>query len=224
MAAEQIALFVAAGLLLNLIPGPDVLFIVRQAFRGGARPGVVAALGISAGCGVHMLAAALGLGALLAASATAFGVLKWAGAVWLIWLGFSMLRASFRSNLELIAIKDQLTLDRGEKSLKNVFWKAVGTNALNPKVALFFLAFVPQFIAPQVTHKALAFLALGALFTFNSFWINAGWALVAASARARLGGALGPRLASATRWLDRAAGGLFIGFGLRLALTESSAT
>ncbi len=219
MTAQSLLLFVLAGLLLNLTPGPDVAFIVRQALRDGTRAGVVAALGISAGCSVHILAGTLGVSALLATSATAFNGLKWLGAAWLVWMGLSMLRRAPVDSPVLIAENDHPTLGYGQKSLKNVFWQGVGTNALNPKVALFFLAFVPQFISPQAPHKALLFLVLGLLFSFNAFFVNAGWAWLGGRARQRLA-QVQPRLEAATRWLDRTAGVLFIGFGLKLALTD----
>ncbi|MCB2035424.1 MAG: LysE family translocator, partial [Ottowia sp.] len=103
--AHHLLLFVAAGLVLNLTPGPDVMFIVAHAVRRGARLGVVAALGISAGCCVHVAAAALGVSALLAASGTAFGLLKWLGAAYLVWVGVQMLRAALRQNApDVIAV------------------------------------------------------------------------------------------------------------------------
>ncbi len=220
---HHLGLFIAAGLLLNLTPGPDVLYIVTHALRSGARTGVVAALGITAGCFVHIFAAALGVGALLAASATAFTVLKGLGAAYLLYGGASMLLSHSPKTPVLIAGNDPATLGRAPKSLKTVFVQGFGTNALNPKVALFFLAFVPQFIDPQAPDKTLAFLLLGALFNVNGLWVNIGWALAAAWARQRLG-AVQQRLSKVTRWLDRVAGVMFIGFGLRLALSDNPAT
>jgi threonine/homoserine/homoserine lactone efflux protein len=220
---HHLGLFIAAGLLLNLTPGPDVLYIVTHALRSGARTGVVAALGITAGCFVHIFAAALGVGALLAASATAFTVLKGLGAAYLLYVGASMLLSHSPKTPVLIAGNDPATLGRAQKSLKTVFVQGFGTNALNPKVALFFLAFVPQFIDPQAPDKTLAFLLLGALFNVNGLWVNIGWALAAAWARQRLG-AVQQRLSKVTRWLDRVAGVMFIGFGLRLALSDNPAT
>jgi threonine/homoserine/homoserine lactone efflux protein len=100
-----------------------------------------------------------------------------------------------------------------------VFLQGFWTNALNPKVALFFLAFLPQFIAPQARDQTLAFLLLGLLFNFNGLWVNLGWAMAAAWARQRLG-TVQQRLNTATRWLDRIAGAMFVGFGLKLACSE----
>ena len=137
---HHLGLFIVAGLLLNLTPGPDVLYIVTHALRSGARTGVVAALGITAGCFVHIFAAALGVGALLAASATAFTVLKGLGAAYLLYVGASMLLSHSPKTPVLIAGNDPATLGRAPKSLKTMFVQGFGTNALNPKVALFFLA------------------------------------------------------------------------------------
>ena len=218
---HQFLIFIAAGLLLNLTPGPDVMDIVANAVRRGARAGVAAALGITAGCVVHVLAAALGVSALLAASATAFALLKWLGAVYLVYVGVQMLRAAWRTDASRsIAVgagsasaNGQKDADRGDAF---VFRRGFLTNVLNPKVALFFLAFVPQFIAPGTAHTGGAFLALGLLFTAGSLLVCVGWAL-AASWAARRAAALHQTL----RWLDGVAGGLFVAFGVKLALTEA---
>ena len=207
-------LFVVAGLLLNLTPGPDVLYIVGHALRSGARAGMVAALGITAGCFVHIVAAAVGVSALVAASATAFAALKWLGAAYLVYVGLSMLLARRRSALDW----GQGGAPAELQGLRKVFLQGFWTNALNPKVALFFLAFVPQFIAPGASDKTLAFLLLGLLFNLNGLWVNIGWALLAAWVAGRLGA-----LRRSLAWLQRVAGVLFIGFGLRLALAEPPA-
>ncbi|HEY1231332.1 MAG TPA: LysE family translocator, partial [Ramlibacter sp.] len=173
---HQLLLFMAAGWLLNLTPGPDVLYIASQSLRGGARAGIVAGLGITAGCFVHVGAAALGLGALLAASAIAFTVLKWLGAAYLLWIGLRLLLARTPQAADLNALARQ----QPDVGLRAVFLGGFWTNVLNPKVAIFFLAFVPQFIAPDAADKTLAFLLLGALFNVNSVPVNTGWALAAA--------------------------------------------
>lgn len=216
MPIDQLLLFVAAGLLLNLTPGPDVLYIAANALRGGARVGMVAALGITAGCFVHIFAAALGVSALMAASATAFTLLKWLGAAYLVYVGVRLLFSKPDSAMKLEAHHVDSTRASGEKSLKTIFLQGFWTNALNPKVALFFLAFLPQFIGPTVEHKPLAFLLLGLLFNFNGLWVNLGWAVAAAwlSSRAAF-------VQKSMLWLDRIAGALFIGFGIKLALTQT---
>ncbi len=209
---QHLALFIAAGWLLNLTPGLDVLYIVTNALRSGARAGVVAGLGITAGCFVHVFAAAAGVSALLATSATAFTVLKWAGAAYLLWVGVRLLLArSPQTTTDLAA----LAALRPAASLREVFLGGFWTNVLNPKVAIFFLAFVPQFIAPEAENKALAFVLLGTLFNLNSVPINSGYALAAAWMARRDGVQRG------MQWLDRVAGVLFIGFGIRLALSDN---
>ena len=219
MGIDNLALFMAAGVLLNLTPGPDVLYIVSHALKSGWKTGAVAALGITAGCFVHIAAAALGVSALLAASHTAFAVLKWLGAAYLVYVGVTMWRASLVSQKispDLIAGVASSAGSGSLKSLKNVFIKGFWTNALNPKVALFFVAFLPQFIVPGVEHKTLAFLLLGLIFNFNSLWVGLGYAALAAAASQRFS-----VLQSAMVWLERAAGALFIVFGLKLALTDN---
>ena len=206
----------AAGLLLNLTPGPDVLYIVTHALRSGARAGMVAALGITAGCFVHIFAAAVGVSALMAASATAFTVLKWAGAAYLVYVGLRLLLARGGSAMQLGAAGAYSTGATGTNDLKNIFLRGFWTNVLNPKVALFFLAFVPQFIAPGVENKPLAFLLLGLLFNFNGLWVNLGWAVAAAWLARRAG-----VVQKSMHWLDRIAGALFVGFGIKLALTAA---
>lgn len=209
----QLLMFMAAGWLLNLTPGPDVLYIVTNALRSGVRAGLVAALGITAGCFVHIFAAALGVSALLAASATAFTLLKWAGALYLLYAGLQLVLSKTPSAINIIAIN---AYDTRATSLKSIFFKGFWTNALNPKVALFFLAFVPQFIAPDAPNKALTFVLLGVLFNLNALPINFGYAA--------LGGWAARRLHVVQRgmhWLERVAGVMFIGFGLKLALTDN---
>jgi threonine/homoserine/homoserine lactone efflux protein len=213
MDAHSLLLFVAAGLLLNLTPGPDVLYIVTNALRGGRRAGVVAACGITAGCFVHIFAAALGVSALLATSATAFAVLKWLGAAYLVYVGLRMMLARPPDTTNLIAPHADSMRAGG---MKGIFFRGFWTNALNPKVALFFLAFLPQFIGPAVEHKALAFLLLGLLFNFNGLWVNVGWALAAAWLASRA-----TTLQKGMHWLDRIAGAMFVGFGLKLALSDN---
>ena len=221
---EHLGLFIVAGIVLNLTPGPDVLYILAQGAKGGPRAGSAAALGIVAGCFVHILAAALGLSALVAASSTAFTVLKWLGAAYLVYVGWGMFRASKRS--ELIAVSPIDTRAGGLISLKTIFINGFWTNVLNPKVALFFLAFVPQFITPDAPHKTLAFLALGLVFNLNSLWINLGYGWLGASVAAAVGRQRSPLwtgVMSRVHWLERLAGAAFISFGLKLALTDNPA-
>jgi threonine/homoserine/homoserine lactone efflux protein len=209
----QLLVFIAAGWLLNLTPGPDVLYIVSSALKSGVRAGMVAALGIVSGCFVHVFAAALGVGALLATSATAFTVLKWAGAAYLMWMGVKLLLVKGGGSSIVPA---GVSADVAAVDLWRVYRQGFLTNVLNPKVALFFLAFVPQFIAPGTEDKVTVFLLLGLLFNLNSLPINFGYAWLAGWASRRVGA-----VQRAMHWMDRAAGVMFIGFGLRLAMSDN---
>jgi len=217
---QHLPLFIGAGWLLNLTPGPDVFYILTQGLRGGWRAGMVAALGITAGCFVHIIAAAVGVSALITASATAFMVLKWLGAAYLVWVGVQMLRAPKPLDAtDSIAASADKSSASGPKSLKKIFLQGFWTNALNPKVALFFLAFLPQFITPGSAHSTLAFALLGLLFNLNAVPINLGYALLAAWAAQRM-----DSVRRAMHWLERFAGALFLAFGLKLALTSTPHT
>lgn len=209
----HLLVFITAGWLLNLTPGPDVLYIVNTALRGGVRAGIVAALGIVSGCFVHVFAAAFGVGALLATSVAAFTVLKWAGAAYLVWMG---LRLLFASSGASPAIPLALAPTAQPVHLGTVYRRGFLTNVLNPKVALFFLAFVPQFIAHDASNKVVAFLLLGLLFNINSLPINFGYAWLAAKAAQRL-----QTVQRAMHWMDRVAAMMFLGFGLRLAMSDN---
>src|SRR6478752_659866 len=175
---HDLALFIVAGLLLNISPGPDTLYIAGRSATQGFRAGVVAALGIFGGCFVHIAAAAIGLSALIMASAEAFLAVKLAGAAYLFYVGCTMLL----SRAAVDAAGPRLVPAR----LSTVFWQGCLTNALNPKVALFFLAFLPQFIAADSPHKTSAFLLLGLIFIFNGTLWCLGVAAFAAKAASRI--------------------------------------
>ena len=204
-------LFVGAGLLLNLTPGPDLAYISARAAAGGMRDGVAAALGITAGCVVHTLAAALGLSALLTASATAFTLVKWCGAAYLLYVGLRMLLGALRTPGPDAAASRLPAPAASVAILREAFI----INVFNPKVALFFLAFLPQFIAGDAPHQALAFVLLGCLFNVNSLFVNVpiAWLASRAARRFRAGG--GP-----ARILGGAVGGLFVLLAVRLAALE----
>lgn len=227
--APQLMMFVLAGVLLNLTPGPDVLYIVNQSLRGGARRGLVAAWGITAGCFVHVAAAAAawGVGAVLATSADAFNLIKWIGAAYLLWMGGRLLWRTSQAAGDVQTPQGQAVMGhlgqhvRGSDSkeasgLSDVFFGAFATNVLNPKVALFFLAFVPQFIPAQAPDPAWSFVLLGGLFNLNSLLLCMGWALAASWLARRA-----HWLQRGMRHLDRLAGLLFVGFGLKLALANA---
>jgi threonine/homoserine/homoserine lactone efflux protein len=201
-------LFVLSGFLLNITPGPDTLYILGRSSTQGWRAGAVAALGIGAGTLIHICAAALGLSAILAASATAFTAIKFIGAAYLLYVGISLIRSAGTSQSSRSAVAARPASMRGN------FIQGFLTNVLNPKVALFFLAFLPQFVASDAGSKPLAFLFLGAIFDFNGTL----WNLFVAWSGARLS-----RLAPSVvfkRWFNRAVGSLFVFIGIRLALAH----
>src|SRR5262245_33727332 len=138
-------LFILSGLLLNITPGPDTAYIIGRSLQFGWRGGAAAVIGISTGCLVHVFGAAIGLSALLMTSSAAFTVLKWAGAAYLLVTGVQMLLSRERPLAEA-------ALAGNETSLARVFWQGALTNVLNPKVALFFLAFLPPFVTAESSH------------------------------------------------------------------------
>jgi threonine/homoserine/homoserine lactone efflux protein len=202
-------LFVLSGLLLNITPGPDTLYIIGRSSTQGWRAGAVAALGIGAGTLVHICAAALGLSAILAASATAFTAVKFIGAAYLLYVGVSLIRSASATPSSTGTVIPRTATIRG------IFIQGFLTNVLNPKVALFFLAFLPQFVAAEATSKPLAFLFLGAIFDVNGTI----WNLIVAWSTARLSNRLSPN-AVFKRWFNRCVGGVFIFIGIRLALAH----
>ena len=208
LGTQNLFMFMLAGLLLNMTPGADTLYIVGRSAAQGCRAGIVAALGIGAGCTIHILAATIGLSAILAASSTAFTVVKWMGAGYLAYMGISMLfsRSKPASGQEKLSTAP----------LRQIFWKGCITNALNPKVALFFLAFLPQFIAPDAPQKYLSMLFLGLIFNFNGTL----WNLFIAWSSARLSAKL-KASETVSKWLNRTCGGLFIYFSVKLALSKN---
>ena len=208
---QHLWLFIVSGLLLNITPGPDSLFIMARSASQGWRAGVVACWGVGTGVFVHVFAAALGLSALLATSATAFSVVRIVGAAYLVWIGIGMLRQ--RQSADAAPVARDLAAAPRAIAYRQIFRQGFLTNVLNPKVALFFLAFVPQFIAPDAASKPLAFLLLGAIFDFNGMlWCHALALFTAfASHRLQVGAAL-------ARWLNRAIGAVFVALGVRLAL------
>ena len=206
---HELLLFVAAVAVLNATPGVDLLLAVSRTLQAGPRAGVAAALGINAGCVVHALAAAFGLAAVLAVSTAAFTALKWAGAAYLLWLAAGMLRSAWRAPAAAAAAQAL-----PPRSLWADFRTGVLTNVLNPKVALFFLAFLPQFIQPGTQHKTLAFLALGAWFVVQSTL----FLLIVVAVASRLRQL--PASPTAARWLNAVGGLLFAGLAIRLVSTR----
>jgi threonine/homoserine/homoserine lactone efflux protein len=200
-------LFVITGVLLNLAPGQDTFYIVGRSLAQGTRIGIVSALGINAGSVVHTLAAAIGLSAILAASASAFMVLKLVGAAYLVYLGVRMLMASGSTSGPTATLPAQSTWA--------AFRQGMLTNLLNPKVALFFLAFMPQFIDAESSAKVLAFIVLGATFVLT----GTTWCLILALAAGKMRDTF-VRRPKRIALISRVTGGVFVLLGLRLALTR----
>jgi threonine/homoserine/homoserine lactone efflux protein len=203
-------LFVAAGLLLNVTPGPDMAYIAARGAAGGFRAGAAATLGITAGCIVHTRAAATGLSLLLATSAAAFTVVKWCGSAYLAYAGVRLLLGAMRRGEPVGAV-----VATPSASTVRIFREALVINVFNPKVALFFLAFVPQFIDASAARPALAFVFLGTLFNVNSLFVNLPVAWLAAQAGRR--GRANRRL---VRAMHGAVGALFVVLAVRLAAFE----
>lgn len=207
MIIENFWAFAVTGLLLNLTPGNDMLYIMARSSGRGTKAGVVSALGIGAGCLVHILAAVVGLSALLAQSALAFAVIKYTGAAYLVYLGIKALLAG-REKIRIDKYIDQIPYPK-------IFWQGVLTNVLNPKVALFFLAFLPQFVNLQKGHTAAQILFLGAWFDVVGTVVNVSVAL--------LFGKLGLWLSTSPKfvhWQERITGIFLIGLGIKLALSS----
>jgi threonine/homoserine/homoserine lactone efflux protein len=205
---HELWLFVLSGVLLNITPGPDTVYVIGRSMQMGWRGGAAAVFGISCGCFFHVAGAAIGLSALLMASSTAFAVLKLVGAAYLVLTGLQMLW----SRPALVAVKDEVE----RSSLRRVFLQGVFTNALNPKVALFFLAFLPQFVAADASHKPLAFLTLGLIFICTGTL----WCLVLAAFAAKAANRL-RQSEGVIAWVNRTLGGLFIYLGIRVAMLET---
>lgn len=207
LGTEHLGLFLVSALLLNLTPGQDTLYILGRSLSQGRRAGLVSVAGIVAGCAVHTVAAALGLSAILAASAAAMIVVKAAGAAYLCYLGLQLILD--RRSAAAIASQS------ARESSWAIFRAGLLTNVLNPKVGLFFLAFLPQFVAPDADAKAVSMLFLGLLFITTGTL----WCLVLALAASTASGWL-RRGTSASLALRRATGALFVGLGVRLAVSK----
>jgi threonine/homoserine/homoserine lactone efflux protein len=199
-------IFAAASAAFVAVPGPSVIYIVSRSLAEGRSAGIVSALGIQTGGLVHVLAATIGVSALLASSAVAFSVVKYAGAAYLIYIGIRKLLEG-----------DQPAAETGAREgRKRLYWQGVMVNSLNPKTALFFLAFLPQFVDPDRGAVAPQVLALGVLFIVIAMLSDSTYALVAGSVR----GWLGER----RRALARVSGCSYVGLGVLAALSPGSSS
>ena len=201
---HSLALFVVAALALLLVPGPAVLYVVARSVHQGRRAGLASVLGIHVGTLVHITAAAIGLSALVVSSAVAFTAVKIAGAVYLVGLGLWTL-LSGRAEAEVAL--------GGERNLRRAFAQGIVVNVLNPKTALFFLAFLPQFVDPDAAHPAAQIAALGVLFALLGLVTDSAWALAAGTAGGLLRGSR--RFLRAQRYVT---GSVYLGLGIATAL------
>ena len=195
-------LFTAAAMALIVVPGPAVLYIVARSVDGGRRAGLVSALGIATGGLVHVLAAAIGLSAFVLSSATAFSVVKYAGAAYLVFLG-----------IRRLLDRDEARVVVRERGLRRIYGQGVVVNVLNPKTALFFFAFLPQFVDVPAGHVTLQLVTFGLLFVALALVSDSVWALIAGMGAGWLREHL-----SLQRWVS---GSVFIGLGLATAVSGS---
>ena len=203
----RFATFAIATLILNLTPGPDMMYVIARSVGQGRGAGVVSALGIGGGCLVHTVAAALGIAALLRSSPLAFDGVRYAGAAYLVYLGVRLLvRRSAGSAQRNLPDADAMI----------VFRQGVVTNILNPKVALFFLAFLPQFASPAKGHVGLQIATLGLYFVSSGTLVNLAVAYLAGVAGNVLSAGRGRALA------EKASGGVFVALGLRVCLVRTT--
>ncbi len=211
LGTHSLGVFAATVFVVNATPGVDMMFTLARTLRYGVAGGIAAALGVVAGCVVHTLVAAFGLAALLAASGTAFALLKWAGAAYLVWLAIGMLRASASTGDPVAAKAVERAASPGGSRL---FRQGVLTNVLNPKIAIFFLALLPQFIDAGAPDKLLAFLFLGAWFVVQGALFLIAFVLLVAPLR---------RWRASPAWrrgLNGAGAAIFVWLAARLALVE----
>ncbi|WP_244430325.1 LysE family translocator [Roseivivax halodurans] len=197
--AGTLAAFLGAGLVLNLTPGADVMFALACGARGGPRAGIAAAAGVAVGCLFHVLLTAAGLAAVLAATPAALDLVRYAGAAYLAWLALHAWRAT-----------PPETDEAGTESLLRAFGKGVVTNVLNPKVALFILAFLPQFADPDRGPVWAQLLVLGTLFALTGLLVTGTYGAA--------GGVLRSRLAARSRLLDRMSALVFAALAVRLVV------
>ncbi len=202
---SSLLLFVTGAAILLVIPGPAVFYIVSRSVGHGRAAGLVSAMGIAAGTLFHLAAATLGLSALLASSALAFQFVKYLGAAYLVYLGIRVLRTDVPLVLEAA---------NGERQLAHIFGHGVLVNLLNPKTALFFLAFLPQFVEPARGHATLQIFQLGVLFALMGWCSDSMWALLAGTVAERIRGSV--RLRRTQRNLS---GGALIALGLATAFS-----
>jgi threonine/homoserine/homoserine lactone efflux protein len=207
MNIEHFWVFAVAALMLNLTPGNDMLYVAARSASQGTKAGIVSSLGIMFGCMVHIIAAVIGLSAIIAGSAVAFNIVKYLGAAYLIYIGVR----------SILNKKKSLGLKKNIKALsyRTIFFQGFATNVLNPKVALFFLAFLPQFINIDTGNTALQILFLGSWFDVGGTLVNIVVAVL--FGRISIWLSQSPRF---VQWQERITGAMLIGLGIKVALTK----
>jgi threonine/homoserine/homoserine lactone efflux protein len=209
MTGTNLSLFLVAALIIAAVPGPGIFYVAARTLSGGRKAGVASTFGTALGGLVHVVAGALGVSALILASAQLFGVLKFAGALYLVWLGIRTFREASVAPLA----------PAGPTGAKRAFREGVMVEALNPKTAAFFVAFIPQFLEPAAGHPALQFMALGLISVALNTLVDVIVVVAATAAHANLAGR--PRLFQRLRQ----GSGIFIaGLGFSLALARRPAT
>lgn len=204
---NNLYLFMAAGLALNLTPGPDMLYVIARSVGQGRAAGIASAFGIAAGCCVHILAVTFGLAGLMAAVPAVYEIVKYAGAVYLVYLGIRTLLSKGHTDAGAGPV--------AEAGPRKIFLQGVITNVLNPKVALFFLAFLPQFVDGTRGNVSAQLIFLGMVFNISGTIVN----VIVALAAGHTGDRFKARIHNSSIF-RRLTGGIFIGLGLRLALLE----
>ncbi len=207
MDLQTFGVFAFAAFMLNITPGNDMIFVATHATSHGIRAGIMAALGIAVGCLVHIFAAVVGISAVVAKSAFLFDAIKFLGAAYLIYMGIKSILSKTQSF-------DLQTVEKG-KTHFTIFKQAVVTNALNPKVALFFLAFLPQFIPPQYEHTGFLILILGLWFNFSGTVVN----ILIAIAFGKAGNFLNQHPIF-VKWQEKFTGLVLILLGLKVAFLK----
>ncbi|UIO44008.1 LysE family translocator [Brevibacillus brevis] len=212
MEFSTIWLFVVAASTLLIIPGPAVLYIMARSIDQGKKAGLVSVLGVSLGGSVHVLAGAIGVSAILMTSATAFHIVKYLGAAYLIYLGCRTLFSKSDSTASEIPKAPR-------KKLRKIFYESALVEVMNPKTALFFLAFFPQFIAPTAGSVTVQFLLLGTIFIILAFISDGLYAVLAASMRKRIVGST-----TSSKVMNRVTGYFYIALGIFSAFASPSKT
>ncbi len=200
--------FLISGILLNLTPGTDTMYILGRSISQGKKAGIVSVLGISTGIVFHIILATLGLSVILAKSDLAFKIVKYIGAMYLVFLGIQNIVKKKDGTFELKNHKEEF-------NYKKIYISGILTNLLNPKVGLFFLAFLPQFIDPNYAESFLPFLILGATFLTTSTT----WCMILSIFASKISDGFRKNY-KIKKWLDTATGALFIGLGIKLALAK----